>query len=404
MVKIRIFVLAVTFIVVTVVAYFLYLYAKGYRLNQKSLSLTPNGLLVIKSDPDGASIFINNELKTATNATIPLAPDTYDVTVSKDGYISWSKRLTIDKEVVTQTTAHLFKSAPSLTAITFSGVTKPVPSYDSAKIAYVITDGENNKGGENSGLWVFEMINLPVGFLREPRRVTDGNLADASYIWSPDGREILLTTKAGSYLLNVSQFTPQAKRVNIGSRREETLKTWKLQLDKKTASKLEKLPDELKSILERKTSSIVFSPDEDMVLYTASGSATIPDDLIPQLPGSSTQKQERDLEKDKTFVYDIKEDRNFLIEGDSSNLVIETGYETKAERRISWLPTSRHLILAKQDKITIMDYDGTNRQVVYNGSYISPSAFPTLSTDRLIILTNFGSSTALPNLYFLGIK
>jgi hypothetical protein len=51
-----------------------------------------------------------------------------------------------------------------------------------------------------------------------------------------------------------------------------------------------------------------------------------------------------------------------------------------------------------------MDYDGTNRQVVYSGAYSAPSAFPFSNTTRLLILTNLGAPTGAANLYTLTVK
>ena len=117
------FVLTIT--IVTVVGYLVSLYARGYRLEKGQVSA--NGLLVIKSAPDGAQVFVNGELKTATNANLALAPGTYDVSVQKEGYITWNKRMQIEEEIVTETTAHLFKIVPSLSAITFQQVPTPYP-------------------------------------------------------------------------------------------------------------------------------------------------------------------------------------------------------------------------------------------------------------------------------------
>jgi hypothetical protein len=60
--------------------------------------------------------------------------------------------------------------------------------------------------------------------------------------------------------------------------------------------------------------------------------------------------------------------------------------------------------LAKQDKIIIMDYDGTNKQEVYTGVYSAPNAFPIASTDRILILTNLGANSTPANLYSLGLS
>ena len=141
-----------------------------------------------------------------------------------------------------------------------------------------------------------------------------------------------------------------------------------------------------------------------MLVYIASSSANIPQNLINPLPGESTQKEERNIKVGHTYVYDIIEDRNFLVDENSENLVIESGYPSSSERRISWFPTSRHLILAEKDKITIMDYDGTNRQIVFSGDYIAPHAYPFVNASKLLVLTNLGSPSYTPNLYSLSIK
>jgi len=406
MTKIRILLFLITVVVVISVGILASLYARGYRLDPSTLKFSPNGLLVIKSVPDGAQIFVNAELKTATNATIPLPPGTYDVGVRKEGYSQWSKRLEIQKEVVTEDTAYLFKAAPSLSAITFSGVISPIPSNDISKLAYVIPPSPNNTVNQEGtdGLWVMDLISLPLGFSREPRRITDGDLTQADWIWSPDGRQILLNTYTGSYLLSSGSFTTQAQRTNIASQKNQILKDWQEQERLRLDAQLKRLPEELKDILTRKVSAVEFSPDEEIILYTASSSAALSPNLIKSLPGASTQKQERNIKPAQTYTYNIKEDRNFLIDENSLDLSIKGGLASPAKRKLSFFPTSRHLVLAEEEKVSVMDYDGTNRQVVYSGSYLSPNAFPTLSADRLLILTNLGASSVPATLYSLSLK
>lgn len=399
MTKLRIFLFIVTIAVVGALGTLIALYARGYRFSPDKLKFNPNGLLVTKSVPDGAQLFLNGELKTATNATVPLSPGTYDVSIRKEGFLEWNKRLVVEKEVVTEITAHLFKSVPSLSAITLTGIENPIPSFDITKIAYIVSSHptDSTSADENAGLWIIETVNLPIGFSRQPRKITDGNLSNATFIWSPNARQILLDTEMGSYLLDTSKFTSQAQRVNISATRDEILQQWKDEKQTKLETQLRKLPEELSKILTRKTQAIYFSPDEEMIVYTASGSANIAENLIKQLPGASTQKQERDIKDGQTYVYDIKEDRNFLVY--DQKMISDEGMVA-----LRWFPTSRHLVLAEEDKITILDYDGTNRKEVYSGSYLAPHAFPTLSIDRLLILTNLGANSAPPNLYSLSLK
>lgn len=392
MTRLRVLLGLLTLFVVGILGFLVSFYARGYRFDRQTLRFKPSGLLVVKSDPSGAQVFVNGELSTATDTTISLAPGTYDVSIRKEGFHTWNKRLVIEKEVVTEAIASLFRVAPSLSSVTFSGAVSPVLSPDGTRIAYATPPSREDL--EKGGLWIIETVNLPLGFARDPRRVTDGDLTAADWQFSPDGREILVSLGQSVFLLDSSTFTPQARRVNVAARKEIILAEWEEERGTRLSSQIKILPDELVDILERKASSIVFSPDETKILYTASGSATIRENLIKSLPGSSSQKEERDIKNGRTYVYDIKEDRNFLI---------DEGAAPEATRRLSWFPTSKHLVLSEAGKITIIDYDGTNKQLVYSGSYVSPHAYPFGSTSRLLILTNLGADST-PNLYSLTLK
>lgn len=385
MAKIRVYMILLTILVVSSIGLIASYYARGYRFNIKTFSFTPNGILVIKSEPDGASVIINGELKTATNATISLPPGSYDIQVKKEGYITWSKRIQIEKEIVTQATVSLFKNAPSLVPITFSGAIKPVASKDGNKIAF----------SDNEGLYTTETYSLPIGFSNTPTKITDGDMTNASYFFSPNSKQILLNISNGVYILNSGSYTPQSQRVNILPKKDEILKDWDAEDLTKNKSLLSILPQIMQDLLSLENTKFLFSPDETMIMYTPIKNMDIPNYLIPQLPGSSTQKQDRDIKVGKTYVYDIKEDRNFLISEDSIDSSSHAFY---------WMPDSRHILNPITGKVVVMDYDGTNKQNVYSGSYISPFAFPYRNTTKLLILTNLGSIDQTPNLYELTIK
>ncbi|MBI2405730.1 PEGA domain-containing protein [Candidatus Microgenomates bacterium] len=389
-------------------------YAKGYRFDTNKWQFNPTGILVATSTPDAAQVFINGTLKTATNQSINLTPGTYDVEIVKDGFFPWKKRLTITASVVTTTNAFLFTRAASLSPLTFGGATHPILSPDGTKLAWVVpahpTGGpQNPETPDKTGVWVLELGNLPFGFAREARQASDVEVGKDNLLsWSPDSRSIILERANGIFLVDPGSFTPQSQLVNIkGQRLAQLQKSWSEYEKKKRTSLISKLPQEVADIVIRKTESFVFSPDETKVIYTASGSATIPDNLIPSLPGASTQRQERDIKTSRTYVYDIKEDRNFLVEENGENLIIgnwklEIG---NSSRRLAWLPTSRHLVLTEENNISILEYDGTNRVSVWSGPYEEPSVFPAPSSDQLIVLTNFGATTGeLPNLYTIKLR
>lgn len=407
MTKLRLIAFILALVFVLSAGYAVSLLARGYRLDTKNLGIKPTGILVATSTPQGAQILINGELETATNATINLPPNSYDIEIKKEGLLPWKKRLVIKKEEVTKIDAILFPGAPSLSSLTTTGVLNPVLSPDGTKIAYGVPPDKEEKETK-TGLWIMELADLPIGFSREPRQITDASPKESSWRFSPDSREILFTAPKGNFVLGAGGMTPQNKLVNLPLIKLNTvLEEWKKEEDKKLESNLARLPKEMQDILRRKSSSTSFAPDENKVLYTASGSAQIPEGLIRELPGSSTQKQERSIKDSKTYVYDIKEDRNFLAEEDSKDLVIghwslDIGHSS---RRLAWFPTSNHLVLAEPNKITIMDYDGTNRQIVWATPYEAPYAIPSPNTQQLLILTSLGAGNGnASNLYALRLR
>ena len=392
MAKLRVWIFLSTVIIVGLFGTFAVYYARGYRFSLKSMSFAPNGILVLKSEPDGASIYINNDLKGATNTNINLAPGTYDIEIKKDGFLTWYKRMVIEKEIVTQATVSLFKNTPSLSPVTFYGASGPIQSDDNSKVAFIVPQNKDAESGDKAGLYTIDVLSLPLGFARDPKQITDGDLTNAQFLFSPDARQILLQTGSGVFLLDTSTFTPQNERVNITSKKDLILAEWKQERKTQLDSLTQNLPPETSYIFKNNVSYIVFSPDENMILYTVSKDSKLLEKLIPQLPGSSTQKQERDIKVGKTYIYDIKEDRNFLITSEPLN------------GNLHWMPTSKHLLMSEENKVTIMDYDGTNRLKVYEGSYIAPYALPYTNSTKILILTNLGGQNVTPNLYSLTIK
>lgn len=379
MTRVRVLLFFLGILVVGLLGYIAITFAKGYRLDFKTLKMISKGILVVKTDPTGAQVFVDKDLIGASDSNFTLSLGTYDVEIKKSGFITWYKRLTIEKETVTETKADLFRSTPSFSPITQDGVIQPVPSGNFSQIAYGGTDG----------LWILENMNFPIGFTKDPRKITDGNLTGSSWQFSPDGRELLLDTPNGLFLLETGKFTPQGQRINMSSKKTSILEAWQKEKETKILAQTRNLPSELQDLLQRKTSQITFSPDENKILYTASSSGILNSNLMKPIPGASTQTENRDIKIDHTYVYDIKEDRNFLIDG---------------AKKLFWLPNSRNLVSAEDNKIIIMDYDGTNKQVVFSGGYSSPYVFPYLNGEKLLILTNLGADSQVPNLYSISIK
>lgn len=78
-------------------------YTSGYRWNPKKGVIERNGTLIIDTIPSGATISLNGrEQAEKTPVTLQnVSPGTYAISLSKDGYHTWSKSLSIDPERVT---------------------------------------------------------------------------------------------------------------------------------------------------------------------------------------------------------------------------------------------------------------------------------------------------------------
>ena len=125
MIRKRSVVLFLIFLLVITGAFTVIKLAQGYRPDLSTKSLRPSGILVATSVPDGAQIYLDGRLASATNTTINLSPGEYEVEIKKEGYTPWQKTLTIKKELVTKTEAYLFPTFPNLQSLTFTGAQTP---------------------------------------------------------------------------------------------------------------------------------------------------------------------------------------------------------------------------------------------------------------------------------------
>jgi dipeptidyl aminopeptidase/acylaminoacyl peptidase len=394
--KRRVIVLGSFFLLVLIGAFFVIRLAQGYRPDLSTHSLRPSGLLVATSVPDGAQIYLDGRLASATNTTINLNPGEYEVEIKKEGYTPWKKTLTIKKELVTKADAYLFPTYPNLQSLTFTGAQNPILSPDGQKVIFAVAQSS----AEKNGLWVLDLGDRPLGLPRDPRKIVASasggrDFSLATLTWSPDSKQILATlkTKTGTenILLDANQLNPPNLLVDITDHLESIQAAWQKDEQLKLDAQLTKLPEELQEILPSSVKNLQFSADETKILYTATASAQIPEELIPPLPSTNTQPENRNLEKGKIYVYDLKEDKNFFI------------MDEDEKKKLAWFPTSKHLFLVQVGKVTILEYDNTNWVDVYTGPFEDTYAYPFPTGNRVLILTSLSTDTP-QNLYAISLR
>lgn len=357
-------------------------YGRGYRLNlKKPTELLPTGIVTATSDPVAAQVLVDGQLKTATNNSFNLPPDWYTVTIRKEGYQPWEKRLRVQGEVVTRADAYLFPTSPSLSPITTSGILSPAVSPDGTTVAYLVP---------TKGLYTLELADRSLGGRnRDPKLVAQRAFAAAATIqWSPDGTKILVTEQNINTVYDLTKSPAQILPLT------ETA-DWPAQAAQRDRAKLASLPQPIIAIATSSAKLLAFSPDETKLLYEATSSATIPRVLEPPLIGTNPTEEIRNVKAGNLYVYDSREDRNYFL----------LQKKEIPSTPPLWFPTSRHILLVGNNKIDVMEYDRTNWITLYAGPFAGGFLAPWPSGGRLVILTNLnpGAST-LPNLYTVNLR
>lgn len=381
------------------------LYGRGYEFGfgNGRPEVTGTGLLVATSTPDGAQVFINGHLSTATNNTINLSPGTYDIKIVKDGYFSWEKNLVVQKEVVTKAAALLLPKAPKLESITDSGVTNPSidPSY--TKIAYTVA----SQSATQNGIYVLNLQDQSLLTLQSGANqiVSDSlgiSFSTATLSWSPDGQNILASIpnlitpdKPTLYLLSASGNNTSPKDVT------ETFATtvkpqWDKELSTKEQSEVSSLKDTLEQFAKQNFDILAWSPDDTKILYQASASATIPQIIKPSLIGTNSIPEQRNLDQGAVYVYDVKEDKNYQVVGSDKTF--------GKDYKLTWFPDSEHLIYVHDKKIDLVEYDKTNDTTIYAGPFIDSDVFPWNNGTKIVMLTDFNNPSTGANLYTISLK
>lgn len=385
------------------------LYGKGYRISfkQNLPEINKTGLLVINSSPNGAQVFIDNHLTTATNNTINLLPGIYDIKIQKEGYFAWQKKLKIETEVVTKVEAILFPVAPKLESIATTPVQNPLIDPSGTKIAFQIA---SDSASRKNGIYILSMNTNIISVSILTLQSSSAQIADDTTIpfsqaqlkWSLDGTQILAQISTPQ---NVSTYLLKTDRLNdnpqdITATLPDIEDNWLQQKQQKDRSLLTGIQKNAQKIINDNFSIISWSQDETKILYEASTSAQLPIIIKPRRLSIDSLAEERQITQGEVYVYDTKEDTNMKIPIPLSNSCLPE----KCNIPISWMPDSNHLLYIKDKKVIIMDADGSNWITIYAGPFIDTFAAPWPDNSKIVILTNLGNPNASPTLYTIGLK
>lgn len=359
----------------------IFLYTNGYRLEKirdKKFDFTKTGMVSAKSIPEGASVYLDGILMTATNDSIPgIEPGKKTLKIVKKGFVPWEKQIDIFEELVTDITAVLITQSPRIEPLTNTGALNPSVSPSLSKLAYFSKD-ETNPG--------VSVVSLSGGFfngnanlvLKDTRAIkySDGINID----WSYDETQLLVQMKDNVFYI-VDLKTNTAFTTNI----PDTIKEqWRQDFLKKRADFISsaKVTDSVKEL--SKSKNVTWSPDEKKFLYVESTATD--------------------------FVYKIYNLEDPLPVGEKVETTVFSINKSQPQPKITWYSDSYHLILVEGDvtksnngKISFIRIDGTNRTEIYNNKLYSDKVYSTPSGDKIVILTSF-KSNGQPDIYTVSIR
>ena len=128
------------------------LYATGYKIDWKTLSLKKTGFILIETYPKGATIKLAGKpIDKTTPTTIKrLLPGTYHIDLNKESYRSWAGNILVESGLVTEKRNVLLTFQDLSPGILWEHpVNKLIPNTDNTKLALL----------SNNEIWLWDIKN-----------------------------------------------------------------------------------------------------------------------------------------------------------------------------------------------------------------------------------------------------
>ena len=183
--RIRLFIKILFIVIFFISAPFIIAYTLGYRYNFSTKQIQKTGVLLLNSYPDDAEVFLNGKsTEKETPAVIKkLLPREYDVEVRKQGYMPWTKKLTIESGETTfaESIALFLEETPK--PIIEREIIKSNFSPSKNRIVYAIEESSWNE------IWLATLKDKK--FTLIDRRET-AKFLNIEFAWSPGSRRVYI--------------------------------------------------------------------------------------------------------------------------------------------------------------------------------------------------------------------
>lgn len=416
-------------------------FARGYRFDIPNTGIESNGLVSVSSSPRSAKVYVNDTLKGITDINLYLKPGEYKIKILKDGYFLWQKMLKVQGEIVQSVDAIIYPINSSLSPLTNIGIVKALPFGTGEKKVLIFSSKSIPSGellsptpetvttpeqGTKSGLYVYDSRNhavsifpslsfvldykaLPLEFLPENTAILFSPKFDQALLFIEptypsdkassllsqfDGNYPIPESFVAAYLISLESLNPSPLEVTASV--ESLLDAWTQQKNLETRAILGSYKKELRDFLLNNVKLVDISVDKNKILYEATAEATLKPVFKEPLIGSNQTSEVRNTQKGALYLYDLKEDKNYPI--------LEPGELARQHAYPMLHPNSKNIIINDEKSVSVVDYDGLNKQKVYSGPF--ESGFYLVTGDgKVLVLTNLNPAlNAYPDLYAIGLR
>ncbi len=362
-----------TLAAVTIIVIFI---ARGYVVSFEEKGIKKTGMILAQSTPSEARVFLDGKLIETTNAVLDtVPPGIHQLKLEKEGFSAWEKEIEVYSGLITEINALLVPTSPRLTPLTNSGIVLAATSPSGEKIAYT------SRKSDPAGLWVLnltgqsflDVVQENPYLVAKDTGVRKFSLAE-EIIWEPEEKELLVTLNPRGHVVIPLRNGRELEATNSA---QPTITAWQAVTSEQKEKWARRI--DLKNGFEELAiaEGTIWSPNKKRFLY---------------------KKEIGDY-----FEWHVYNGIKPLGVGKRREYI---PLKTKKDENASlvWHSSSNHLILQKENSISVLNIDGTNKKEVYSGELQSSfKVCPTPDGANIVILTSFQQNGS-PNLYTIGLR
>ncbi len=371
----------------------IFLWSKGFTFNRETRRIEKVGMISVKSAPEGARIYLDGVLTSATNTTIGnLKNGVHKLRIEKEGHNGWEKDVPVKEELVTFVDVVLVPRSVEIKPLTTAGVISPILGSSKDRIYFIAKVPADVNVPQKSGIYsldlntsIFNMFKANASLILPDGKNLLFSAAESIELSPEDTQMLIRMNEKGYYLANLGG----GEQPTATSTSEPTKKVWDKELLEKRVSLVDKFKLTFDLAKIATDSATIFSPDEKKFIYRKKN------------------------EKGDSWQYSVRILGDLLGVGEKEEYAIST-VALNSQTRFFWYPDSKRVITSEcgqfsekgvcaSGTIHLMDVDGTNNTQIYQGSLSSDLIFPTPDGSKIIILASF-SQVSPPNLYAISLR